>query len=137
MRQIKFRAWNADAHKMIKPVGILQDNDYTSAIYHDLPNSFTKKRVLFHPTKIDSISLMQYTGINDTEDKEIYEGDILGYKNKHYPSSSGVYLVKWIDEECTFVCERKEPYNFLLPKIWCECKIIGNLFENPKLLENK
>lgn len=75
------------------------------------------------------------TGLKDKNNKEIYEGDKLEYDNTKYPSSAGVYLIEWSDEECGFICERQEPYNYLLPRIWHECEIIGDLFENPELVE--
>ena len=173
MRQIKFRAWNADAHKMIKPVGVLQDNDYTSAIYQDLPISFTKKRVLFHPTKIDSISLMQYTGICDKNDKEIYEGDILKvyipereseephFTDDVYYENTTIMTSKEIIGEVRMstitgtkllvrnVIENKPKHKkdkkFIENgihkgshlKIKNDDEIIGNIYENPELSENK
>lgn len=80
---------------------------------------------------------MQYTNKKDKHNNEIYEGYILKYENEKHPLSSGIYIVKWSNEECGFICERQKPYNYLLPNIWHECEIIGTIYENPELLEEK
>lgn len=123
MRTIKFRCWDSGKKEIFIPDEFVFNFNTNTLCQVDRMD-------------VDS-KLTQYTNTKDANGKEIYEGDILKYKNKNYPTSSGIYLVKWIDEDCTFVCERKYPYNFLTSNIWCECKVIGNIFENLELLENK
>ena len=69
---------------------------------------------------------MQYTGLKDKNGKEIYEGDILLTNNQTYN-----YEVKF--EDCSFGVQTKH-YGFI-NLIGCgELEIIGNIYENPELL---
>jgi hypothetical protein len=71
----------------------------------------------------------QYTGLKDKNDKEIYEGDILEYDElkKYYEvmRHNGAYLVKGLFEKGIYY-----PLNTL-------GKVIGNIYENPELLEGE
>ena len=83
----------------------------------------------------EDLEIVEYTGKKDKNGEEIYMGHILKYEDKTHPLSSGVYLVEWSDEECGFICERQEPYNYLLPIIWHKCEIIGHIFDKPEQVE--
>jgi len=65
MREIKFRAWDKDLHKMYNKWTVIPDDDRSHI-------------------------LMQYTGLKDKNGKEIYEGDIVKHKNgKNYEVKFG------------------------------------------------
>ena len=81
--------------------------------------------------------LQQYTGLTDSNEKEIYEGDILKVPfdvggdvigQVLYEADHGGYIFQW---------ERKGPnqnYINLNCDVAFESVIIGNIFENPELL---
>jgi len=131
MREIKFRAITREG-KIIKNVGKIEFFEDGSIIVND---------------EIPVEKLIQYTGLKDKERKEIWEGDILEYDGEKieckkcghkqlYYSSHKLYEIKWNQEMCEFVCENDE--NSMNPCIWGkDMKIIGNIYENPELLEEK
>jgi uncharacterized phage protein (TIGR01671 family) len=82
----------------------------------------------------ESVELMEYTEKDDKMGGRIFEGDILRYDNTAHPLSGGLYLIEWSADECSFICERQKPFNYLLPCVWCECEVVGNIYENPELL---
>lgn len=96
--------------------------------------------------EVDPSTVGQYTGLNDTNGKQIFEGDILriakisdGLGSYYHPPLDYPVnvVVKW--DLCAWMwetlCEDKRYISF--PDAWChyECEIIGNIFDNPELLE--
>ena len=115
MRVLKFRAWHAEAKDMVF-FGLGEDHFKAYSLEEDI--NYTLDLEHGHP-------VMQYTGLNDKNGKEIYEGDIL-----EYSGDSKVYekikVVEWIDKSA-FI-------GFLIARN-IEYEIIGNIYANPELLE--
>ena len=129
MKAQKFKAWDGQQKRWLLEFDFAISGDgevylYTRSISED---------GFFHLAA--DLGIVEYTGKTDKEGNEIYAGDILKCEDKLYPLLLGVYLVEWSDEECGFICERQEPYTYLLPGVWCKCEIVGNIFENPELLK--
>ena len=127
MRQIKFRAWRIQAKEMYSvtddlclidgKVGWLQDG-------WDLVDELDDP-------------VMQYTGVNDMNGKEIYEGDILhGVKNKaKYVVKFGEY--SYVEWHCGFYLDRDNngKLNEGMGHTNENLEVIGNIYENPELLK--
>jgi len=105
MRDIRFRAW--DGKKITKEFALWSDGRIHSRI-----SGFAKKP--------EPLILMQYTGLNDKNSKEIYEGDIV------YLAGYGNYQV-----EFPFI----ELYEAGAENDIGE--IIGNIYENKELLNEE
>ncbi len=85
---------------------------------------------------IDEEYLMQSTGLFDKKGVEIFEGDILDYKGRKV-------LVSWHGSYASFIyrlvdgLQKRNAEWKPLYLAYMRCEIIGNIYENPELLEDK
>ena len=116
-REIKFRAWDR-THKRWR---------FEYRIRHDgsLVNCQGKP---IHGNRAKSYELMQYTGLKDKNDKEIYEGDIL--LNEVF---GDYWEIRWNLKYGHWEAHQtKEDVNEELGHLM-GFEIIGNIYENPEL----
>lgn len=126
MREIKFRAW----HKLNKKfISFYQSGIYmweNGQIYADGMNV------------TDRIVLLQYTGLKDKNGKEIYDGSF--FRNKWKVGHETLHQVYYCDEELAFMSLTKLDGEFIKESlagyaIDHDIEVIGNIFDNPELLE--
>lgn len=139
MREIKFRAWDYNNERIIpwEKLRIEKDED---------ENTFSV--VVFDGEVgdyFDDFPVMQYTGLKDKNGKEIYEGDIL--TSDQYPyQDDGEYnyhlVVEYIENgfcgvmNCVNGVKRGISHGIAeLLEITYQFEVIGNIYENPELLE--
>lgn len=84
--------------------------------------------------KVDPFTVGQYTGLDDANGKPIFEGDILK------PAGWRCGEIMWSPYACKFVIiargENGNEDGFELDGEEAEnCKVIGNIHDNPELLE--
>jgi len=122
MREIKFRAWDKDEKKM--------------RIFH-VDNAIETGWHYHYLLEDESVKLQQYTGLKDKNGKEIYEGDIVEYKENWLESESGIderfiHEVSWEVE--SFVLKNHGLLSELRD-LKNKIKVIGNIYENKDLLK--
>ncbi len=123
MREIKFRAWDRTNKEMYLFRFAHCDGNGLFSAYEDYPT-----------LDYSGIDIMQFTGLKDKNGKDIYEGDIINV--------CGIY--------CKVVCNEGAFYYEDLLRVWVKaihqctggtnpkaCEVIGNIYENPDLLEEK
>lgn len=118
MREIKFRAWDKINGEMIPWNRLLNG--------HNLRNVFMRPEMC-------GLILMQYTGLKDKNGVYIYEGDIVEFVP--FETSINNRVVKF--ERGVFKAELiRSGYSVTLSELQeSEIKVIGNICENPELLE--
>ncbi|NBV06684.1 MAG: hypothetical protein EBS06_05550 [Proteobacteria bacterium] len=141
-REIKFRAWDCLDKKM--QYDITKTKEYSNVDGgYDI--------VGFDNYLNDSVGsvVMQYTGLKDKNGKEIYEGDLISEEIIDENGNS-----EWTKDNYTLIGWRNYGFGYIsnpfskeefFERFYSEevengkmsCEVIGNIYENPELLEAK
>lgn len=121
MRDLEFRAWWKDTKRFLDC-----DEWYMTC------SGAKYLHYAVMPYKDDNFIIEQYTGLKDKNGKKIYEGDIVRYAIR--PSRTTV-VEWWSGEEEYYPCCTTS--GFSLPYSEDGYEVIGNIHENPELLEAK
>lgn len=131
-REIKFRAWD-NINK-----SWLSENElviYKGKVLCNIVDS--KKNWQEELGFMEGIHLQQYTGLIDKHGKDIFEGDIVTFKINGVPQRS--FYDENINREIWFDTERSGfhigRFTSLLRSDEPHIEVIGNIWENPELLE--
>jgi hypothetical protein len=84
--------------------------------------------------KTDEIELMQTTGLKDKNGKEIFEGDIVKMSKDVYSEPTYYEVVRHYGG--AYRLESKQ-HGCELWLRHTNCEVVGNIYENPELLEDK
>ncbi len=139
-REIKFRLW-ADNLKVL----------YTPEMDSEMKNLWHIGMLVGGKMKVDAGDVvMQFTGYKDMKGVEIYEGDILRFTDK-WEWYRGSYAIKMMAADGDRLRELKEQYAaepfedrivdnmreewLNSSEIQTYWEIIGNIYENPELVE--
>lgn len=129
MREIKFRAWDREKKKMLHwGSGIIYIDHHLN-----IQSAPHQAYYTYDPT-VKNPSLMQFTGLQDSKGVDIYEGDIcISFEL----SDSEAYMCQWEKEYLGFWFYCKETDTYLGCASYKNLEVIGNIYENPELLEGE
>ena len=127
-RAIKFRAWDTN-HKVMEEDFYINAAD--SAAFTCLPGATCDQ------TEEPFLAIMQFTGLLDKNDKEIYEGDVVALGG----NAQDIYRVAWGEDGYWGFIEVPQAVDLDLPSScdkdgWAHFEVIGNIHENPELLKD-
>lgn len=122
--KLKFRAWD----KLNNEMYVVEQINLNRGEFESIGYGITFLR------GADEVILMQSTGLKDKNGKEIFEGDIVKMSKDVYSEpiyyevvrhSGGAYRLESKQHGC---------------ELWLrhtDCEVVGNIYENPDLLEDK
>lgn len=118
MREIKFRVWD----KLNKEMNNIESINFQERRVYKNDVSYLN---------FNNTELMQCTGLKDKNGKEIYEGDIF-----YTGSKKILYIVEWID--CGLKGRQIKNKSWVGLDYWKDdIEVIGNIYENPELMEDE
>lgn len=139
-QEIKFRAWNKKDKVMVDVAAM---NFGPSGLWSLIEDADDAELQL-----ADNYELMQYTGLKDKNGREIYEGDILSFgsvwnngDNEDIDEEFHIGVVEYDPNYAVYNvnCEESGEHRFMFTEVvnYDGFGVIGNIFENPELLEGK
>ena len=148
MREIKFRVWGLvfDDFAML-PVSQLSWDEHDDGVVRlhfcgsldkKLQGSFGVHCGFGNVNGSEDTGwvLMQYTGLKDKNGREIYERDILSFGKRSHTKLPCLYKVYWNDDNASFdIWDLR--HNTWGGQVASCGEVIGNIYENPELLEAK
>ena len=139
MREYKFRVWDTENKEMLK----VQELDFEDTFYGGRLSIRTDQYNDYFD--IEDMILMQYTGLKDKKQKEIYEGDIIDFSYDMFVGNFDTFVAKGkvVFEEGAFYIEVFENERttkdevYLLYSINLDTiEVIGNVWEDSDLLND-
>ena len=120
-RPLKFKVWNKKSNEWCGTIGLNETISHNELEYDT-----------------DDLVFVQYTGLTDSKDKEICDGDILKIDYDTFGNVIGQVLYEADQGAYIFQYKRNGPnqhYTNLNCDVAFESVIVGNIFETPYLLK--
>ena len=129
----KFRAWDTTKKEMFKDTFAITESGQVVVVEQE--NVMCPPDYVF----VDHLVIMQSTGLKDKNGKEIFEGDIVQFEDC-YEVSDFLYINTGIIEWCQGGFHVTNRDSVLMEDLFdgdsLDVTIIGNIYENPELLED-
>lgn len=130
----KYRAWDSAKKEMFKDTFAITESGQVVVVEQESVAS--SPDYVF----VDHLVIMQSTGLVDKNGKEIFEGDVLELKD--CGETIGNVKVYWDDSLALFqldaiIVDEKAPIYKVVDDENYSYIVVGNIYENPELLEDK
>lgn len=138
-REIKFRAWNKENECYLYDIQRAYDTLSGCVKDENGENAGYDEECFAGFLDNDRYVVEQYTGLKDKNGREIYEGDIIVTHPKMKYEIPKIGVVQYGD--CRPMFQYKsgdgEEYSIWSNNVYRTYEVIGNIFEDPELLEGK
>lgn len=129
MREILFKAKRTNNGEWVEgSLIVYHDGDSYICCDCDEPDTLNKY-------KVDPETVCQYTGLTDRNGQKIWENDICIIHSSNIDEEDGYFTVEWDDDGARIVLNGNSLTVDFDNFYGHECEVIGNIFDNPDLLE--
>ena len=148
MREILFRGKRLDNGKWVQGFLVIWGNDYYIApdinAYTSMGGRGKGRCMMFgHYYQVLPETVGQYTGLTDKNGKKIFEWDSLKIVHKYqspFDDDTKEYTdvttdVVFFDDEGLCFSYGKSPFLCVTDNVTAEYAVVGNIYDNPELLE--
>lgn len=130
----RYRAWDNVKKEMFKDTFAITESGQVVVVEQESVAS--SPDYVF----VDNLVIMQSTGLRDKNGKEIFEGDVLEIEDEE--EVLGNAKLTWDNEQAVFMIEAISvddiaPFHEILSDESYSYRVVGNVYENPELLEEK
>lgn len=142
MREIEFRVWDNQEKVYLNKKDIAIDNLGNIFVFEACDENdadLWHVRILSDPDN-ERYVIEQTTGLTDKNGREIYQGDIVSVRDSPVAieDEKGVCFVAWSSVLAGFLLKGSDAYKFDEQSLSdLKLIIIGDIHENPELLEEK
>jgi uncharacterized phage protein (TIGR01671 family) len=127
-REIKFRAWDKENEEMLPNVVPIEDRCWIDIGMVGEHGELENEHVI-----------MQFTGVKDSNGKDIYFGDVIdAIAEDEHKDQNGKKFVVWSKDLGVALADELDHDFGLSPAWtgWADLRVRGNIYENPALLSN-
>ncbi len=136
MREIKYKTWDRIDKSWVKAKDL---SDPTTLKVRSTEDGFR-----FLNKSESDFDFVQFTGLHDKNGKEIHEGDVVRIEFSSYVPNKD-HVVEYNTESASFIgrmIEKKEHSGYHQDREYdffshTNCEVIGNIYENPELLNKQ
>lgn len=125
-REILFRGKRKSDGEWIFGNLLRTDDDGICIIQNHVPHHFLKNY------EVDQETICQYTGLTGENGKKIFEGDIVKYDFGEEQIGVQLAVVQYDAQYHGFLTKPVNDWMYAQLK---DCEVIGNIFDNPELLD--
>lgn len=132
MREILFRGKKESDGKWISGMAWLFSDGSCICPWH---KGIGKYDTGYYPVHVIPETVGQYIGIDDKSGQKIFDGDIVIVTSGGVDEEDGPACVVWDEGTARFMLEWRDMVSDFDSFYGHDCEIIGNVYDNPELME--